>query len=210
MRAPIRDFVQRMSKVLPIEEPVYEFGSFMVEGQENIADLRPFFKGLEYVGADMREGNGVDVILDLHKINLPSQNVGTVVLVDTLEHVEYPRKAIEEVYRILKPGGVLIMSSVMNFHIHSYPNDYFRFTPEAFGSLLKDFETRHIDYLGIEDHPHTVVAVAVKGEVEDFQKIVDESNFWRNRWESSFMDNTVYKWMPPMLLRLWRLRKRRY
>jgi len=94
----------------------------------------------------MREGPGVDVILSLHNINLTSESIGTILCMDTLEHVEYPRKAVEEAYRVLKPNGTLIMSSIMAFHIHDYPADYWRFTPEAFKSLHNPFESTFVDF----------------------------------------------------------------
>jgi SAM-dependent methyltransferase len=115
MRELIRQFVETCAQTLPISEPICEFSSFQVLGQEDLADLRPFFPGKKYVGADMREGPGVDIILNLHHIDLPSDSIGTVLVMDTLEHVEFPRKAIKEVHRILKPHGILIISSVMNF-----------------------------------------------------------------------------------------------
>ena len=40
--------------------PVLEIGSYQVEGQEHIADLRSLFPGKEYVGTDFRAGPGVD------------------------------------------------------------------------------------------------------------------------------------------------------
>ncbi len=76
-----------MSETLPIDEPIYEFGSLQVAGQEGYAD--------------MCEGAGVDVILNLHQIDLSNESVGTGLLLDTLEHVEYPRKAMDELHRIL-------------------------------------------------------------------------------------------------------------
>ncbi|MFQ5929050.1 MAG: methyltransferase domain-containing protein, partial [Acidobacteriota bacterium] len=102
MRESIKHFVKICAESLPISDPVYEFGSLQVPGQEDFADLRPLFPSKKYVGADMRDGPGVDTILDLHDINLPSESVGTVLMLDTLEHVEFPRKAVEEIYRILK------------------------------------------------------------------------------------------------------------
>ena len=136
MRELIKQFVKICAETLPINEPIYEFGSLQVAGQEGFADLRPFFSVKKYVGADMRKGPGVDVLLNLHNIDLPSKSVGTALVLDTFEHVEYPRKAIDELYRILKPNGIIIISSVMNFPIHDHPADYWRFTPEAFKSLL--------------------------------------------------------------------------
>ena len=121
---------------MPISEPIYEFGALQVPRQEGFADLRPFFPGRKYIGADMQEGLGVDAILNLHNIELPSKSFGTVLIMDTLEHVEFARKAIEEVHRILTSEGILLISSVMYFPIHGYPQDYWRFTSEAFKSLL--------------------------------------------------------------------------
>jgi ubiquinone/menaquinone biosynthesis C-methylase UbiE len=83
----------------------------------------------------MRDGPGVDKLLNLHDIDLPSESVGTILCFDTLEHVEYPHRALEQIYRILKPDGIAVVSSVMDFPIHDYPYDYWRFTPEAFKSI---------------------------------------------------------------------------
>ena len=135
MRQTIKDLVSIVVSTLPIKEPIYEFGSLQVSGQEGFADLRPLFPGKEYVGVDMRQGIGVDQILNLHKINLPQESVGTVICLDTLEHVEYPHRALEEIHRVLKPDGIAIISSVMYFPIHDHPDDYWRFTPEAFRSF---------------------------------------------------------------------------
>lgn len=153
MRQLIKQFVKICADFLPIKEPIYEFGSLQVPGQEGFADLRPFFLGKKYIGSDVRNGPGVDLILDLHDIKLPSKSVGTILCLDTLEHVEYPRKAIEEIYRILREDGILIISSVMNFHIHDYPQDYWRFTPEGFRSLLKGFQSSIISFAGESNFP---------------------------------------------------------
>jgi len=88
MRELIKEFVRICAEILPVSEPIYEFGSFQVPGQKGFADLRPIFPGKKYVGADLR-GVGVDVVLNLHEIDLPSESVGTVLILDTLERVEY-------------------------------------------------------------------------------------------------------------------------
>ena len=45
MRQVVKDFAAIVSGLLPIEEPVYEFGALRVGGQEDFADLRPLFAG---------------------------------------------------------------------------------------------------------------------------------------------------------------------
>ena len=174
MRKPIKQFVKFCAGNLPLVEPIYEFGSFQAPKQTGFADLRPLFSGKKYVGADMRLGPGVDVILNLQHIELPSQSVGTVLMLDTLEHVEFPHKAIKEIYRILTPNGILIMSSVMYFPIHDYPGDYWRFTPQAFKSLLKPFALSFVDFSGEKSFPHTVVGIGGKKLVkkESFDKFM--------------------------------------
>jgi SAM-dependent methyltransferase len=181
MRQTIKDFVLIAAGSLPIAEPIYEFGSLQVPGQEDFADLRPLFPGREYVGADMRMGPGVDKLLDLHDINLPAASVGTVLCLDTLEHVEYPHRAMEQIHRILKPNGIAVISSVMNFPIHDYPYDYWRFTPEAFKSILKPFTDSFVGFAGNERFPHTVVGIGSKGSTIPLSEFMGRYEEWRRQ-----------------------------
>ena len=74
-RESIVEFARICARTLPLIDPVYEFGSFQVEGQVGFADMRPLFSAKQYVGADMRTGPWVDVVLNLHHLDLPSESV---------------------------------------------------------------------------------------------------------------------------------------
>lgn len=185
MRELIKKFVQICVETLPIIEPIYEFGSLQVPTQIGFADLRPFFLGKEYIGADIQKGPGVDIILDLHEIELPDKVAGTILIMETLEHVEYPRKALAEVYRILKPGGLLIISSTMLMPIHNYPSDYWRFTSEGFRSLLSSFPLSFVDFAGRSNFPHTVIGIGFK----EHSNIPDEFIRKLKDWKRSFQIN---------------------
>jgi hypothetical protein len=213
MRESINEFVKAVSGSIPILEPIYEFGSFQVEGQEAIADLRPLFPGKKYIGCDMRPGKGVDLLLNLHDIELPDSSAGTVLLLDTLEHVEFCRRAMSEVHRILKPGGIAIISSVMYFPIHDYPSDYWRFTPEGFRSLLNQFSYSMVDFLGKEDSPHTVVGMGIKQRevsTTEAQLISRKINDWKMSVTQSEMiepkpvKEFVKLFVPPIMLQAYR------
>ncbi len=154
----------------PITEPVYEIGSYRVEGQEEFADLRPFFPGKVYVGCDMRPGLGVDRVEDVHCLRIKDNSVGTVLIFDTLEHVENVHQAMKEIYRILKPGGLVIVSSVMKFPLHDYPSDYWRFTPKAFELLLKRFALFEVEFDGDPQFPEGIYGFGIKGKREGFSK----------------------------------------
>lgn len=163
MRPAVKEIVKLISELLILKEPIYEFGSYQIEGQEELANLRGLFPNKKYIGCDMFPGPGVDQVLNLHRIDLPDETAGTVLCLDTLEHVEYPHTALLECFRILKPDGLCAISSVMNFPIHYYPNDYWRFTPSGFGSLLKPFQTTIILQAGRPDFPHLVFGLGIKG-----------------------------------------------
>jgi ubiquinone/menaquinone biosynthesis C-methylase UbiE len=202
MRSSIKDFVRIVSSSLPIYGPLYEFGAFQVETQEGFADLRPFFPGIQYIGADMREGPGVDIVLDLHDINLPDESVGTALCLETLEHVEYPHKAINEIHRVLIPDGIVVISSTMFFPIHDFPHDYWRFTPEAFRSLLKAFGKAYIGFAGDKLFPHTVIGIGFKGKVPDldlFEKNIDEWAYPQNPENMSFLRKAYRQITPPII-----------
>lgn len=213
MRKSIKEFTKVCAEVLPICEPVYEFGSLQVVGQEKFADLRPLFNGKKFIGSDMQAGTGVDIILNLHNINLPSESAGTALMLDTLEHVEFPEKAVNEIYRILKPEGILIMSSVFNFQIHNYPNDYWRFTPGAFKSLLKSFQHTYVNYAGEENSPHTVIGVGFKGGVskEEIDSLDLKLEIWKKYWSNpvrSWQGRRIGILVPPILLTFYRTIKK--
>jgi len=201
MRQSIKDFASIVSKSLPIIEPIYEFGSFQVPEQIGFADLRPIFQHKEYVGCDMREGPGVDKILDLHAIDLPSDSVGVVLCFDTLEHVEHPREALKEIYRILKPNGMAVISSVMDFPIHDHPYDYWRFTPEAFKSILKPFANSFVGFQGQESFPHTIVGIGFKGATPPLTEFTDEYAKWQKADKTS-LRQIVLRLTPPIFIPL--------
>ncbi len=187
MRKSIRDFIIMVNKTLILQEPIYEFGARQVEDQEELADLRSIFEGKEYVGCDIQKGKGVDLVLDLHNIHLPEASVSSILCLDTLEHVEYPHRALEEIYRVLTNDGIVIISSTMVFGIHNQP-DYWRFSPEGFKSLLKPFARSFVGYAGDRQFPHVVIGIGWKGDlikehytykIEDLTKFLKGYEEWR-------------------------------
>ncbi len=182
MNRSTKHFVEICSKSLPVLEPIYEFGSRQMPGQEGYADLRNFFKDKNYIGADYIEGVGVDIVLDLHNIDLPSESVGTIICMEVLEHVEFPFQAINEMLRVLKPGGLLIISAPMKLSIHGSPHDYWRFTPEGFKTLLKPLQQSFVGFCGDIDFPDAIVGIGVKGKIISLDKFEQEYKIWQKVW----------------------------
>jgi len=162
----IKQFVADVAAAVELPDPVYDFGSMEVEADQD-GDLRPLFAGRPFTGVDMRPGPGVDAVMDLRALDLEDGSVGTAICVDTLEHCEDPPQACRELTRVTADGGVCILASVMLFGIHAYPSDYFRFTPEAFRSMLGGFDDVWAFGLGDPGIPTQVIAVAAKGRTLD-------------------------------------------
>ena len=163
MRPAVVEFALDVAENFPIASPLVEMGARAAEGQEGEADMRPIFKAERHFGCDIQLGTGVDVVEDIHQLSFPDNSIGTVVALETLEHVADPIRAVEEMYRVLKPGGVLAISSLMFFPIHAHPWDFWRFTPEAFELLLKPFDSRLVLAQGYTLMPEGVFGVGVKG-----------------------------------------------
>jgi len=158
----IRSVVADLLAQVELPDPVVEFGALQVEPAQE-GDLRPLFAGRPYLGTDMREGPGVDRVEDLRALRFADGEVGTALCLDTLEHCEDPPAACRELQRVVAPGGVCVLSSVMLFGIHGYPGDFFRFTPEGLRSLLGGFDEVSVAGVGDPEIPVQVIGVAAKG-----------------------------------------------
>lgn len=70
---------------------------------------------------------------------------------EVLEHTLQPFDAVAEIRRILKPGGILLASTPLNFRIHGPANDCFRFTEHGIRVLMKDFDALTFSILEAPD-----------------------------------------------------------
>jgi SAM-dependent methyltransferase len=174
MRDHNKAFCQFVAETFDCPGPVFEFGSYQVEGQVDYADLRALFPGKDYVGCDMRPGPGVDRVEDVSAIKLPDASAGTVLCIETFEHVFEVRRAFDEVFRILKPGGLFLITSPLNFRIHGYPDDYWRMTPNCLRRMLQPYGARITGYQGYHKFPHSVMGLATKAPAPaDFGRKAD-------------------------------------
>jgi SAM-dependent methyltransferase len=142
--------------------PILEIGSHQVSGQEEITNLRSLFVGKTYVGVDVRPGPGVDVVADVESLPYPDASVGSVIAMSTFEHVPHFWRGFAEIERVLGPDGVFMVSIPFCFHIHNYPGDYWRFTPQALDLMLERYPNRILGWHGPRKRPLNVWAVAFR------------------------------------------------
>ncbi len=83
-----------------------------------------------------------DVKGDLLALPFQDNNFDGIVLTEVLEHCTDPAAALAEVFRVLKPGGLLLVTSPFFWPTHGVEGqykDYWRFTRQGWELLLKAF-----------------------------------------------------------------------
>jgi SAM-dependent methyltransferase len=110
-------------------------------GHKPYSDL---FESCDYLGVDYTDNDSSpDIIADATNIPLESETADIVFSTQVIEHVPNPQDMVKECFRLLKPGGYLILTGPFYWPIHEEPYDFYRFTKYGFEHLLKsaDFDS---------------------------------------------------------------------
>jgi len=78
----------------------------------------------------------VNAVGDAHNIPFMDDTFDAVFANAVLEHVDDPRKVVDEMRRVLKPGGLFYAEIPFIFFFHGYPNDFQRLTREGVRRLV--------------------------------------------------------------------------
>jgi len=95
--------------------------------------------GAKIVRLDINKSEHVDIVADAHDLPLTDDSFDAVLCKQVLEHLYHPHKAVDEMLRVLKPGGKLVASTCFYWPIHGAPVDYFRFTQFGLEKLFERF-----------------------------------------------------------------------
>ncbi|HLC06435.1 MAG TPA: methyltransferase domain-containing protein [Anaerolineales bacterium] len=85
---------------------------------------------------------------------IPPESYNIILCSGLLEHLFDPQRLLDAFYRILRPGGKLILSVSAVFSFHGCPHDYFHFTPYSMRLMLKGWRN-----------------VSIKGNSQPFETI---------------------------------------
>ena len=103
-------------------------------------DYAPYFSNAFAV--TKRENKPADMHVDLYYTDLKqieSESFEVILCTGLLEHIPDPQRLIDEFYRILKPGGKLVVSASAVFSFHESPDDFFHFTPYSFQMMFESW-----------------------------------------------------------------------
>ena len=104
---------------------------------------RPYFSRKVLIKTlDINQKNKPDIAGDICKKNrsIKNKTFDIVVCTEVLEHTLDPFGAMREIHRILKTGGLLVVSAPFDFRIHGPLPDCWRFTIHGWRELLRKFK----------------------------------------------------------------------
>ena len=94
-----------------------------------------------YIGVDWSNTPHLlkaDIIADLNKaLPIESGVADAVISISVLEHLCEPQVMLSEAFRILKPGGSIVLQVPWQWWIHESPYDFYRYTPYGLKYLFE-------------------------------------------------------------------------
>jgi len=107
MHTEVSTFIKRVKNAFPdyfTEKKVLEVGSLDINGS-----IREAFYKCDYIGLDVGEGKGVDVVCPIHEYIHPNE-FDVVISTEMLEHDRHWEESLRSMYANLKPNGLLILT----------------------------------------------------------------------------------------------------
>lgn len=89
--------------------------------------------------------NNPDVIADLeYRLPIEDESYDKILVICVLEHIYNYQDLVNEIYRILKKGGVVYCLVPFIEGIHNAPKDYFRYTSNALERIFEEYDNEII------------------------------------------------------------------
>ncbi len=111
---------------------------------------RSLFGCSQYLGLDLSLERRPTVVGDARFLPFKDGTFDGIICSEVIEHVFEKEKVLEEIRRVLRPEGWLILSAPMSWGLHYEPYDFWRFTPYSLRRLLEDrgFQVVRIEKVG--------------------------------------------------------------
>ena len=105
-------------------------------------------KKMAYHCLDLREGNNIDIIVEnpYNWKEVEDESYDLIVTGQAFEHIEYFWLTLEEVKRVLKPGGLFFIIVPSTGPVHRNPYDCYRFNDDAMKAMAKYINFQVIEY----------------------------------------------------------------
>lgn len=93
---------------------------------------------------DVRVRPYVRVRGDAHALPFRADSFPLILFTEVLEHTIEPQRVVNELKRVLRPGGRVLLTTRFMFPLHDVPGDYYRFTDRALEHLFRGWSSVEI------------------------------------------------------------------
>ncbi|MBA4851016.1 bifunctional 2-polyprenyl-6-hydroxyphenol methylase/3-demethylubiquinol 3-O-methyltransferase UbiG [Emticicia sp. BO119] len=109
------------------------------------------YTGIDIAGADNFDYQNEDIVVfDGENIPFTDEYFENIICTEVIEHIAKPEKIIAEMHRVLKPGGLGIVTLPWSARVHFAPYDFCRYTPHKLAQLFKQFSKVNIQNRGTD------------------------------------------------------------
>lgn len=156
-RVPVEKAVQQFAKRFSSTDTILDIGC----GDKPYAHFFP----CKYLGLDPYPGTKADIVRNAWDSGLPNNSLDGIVLNQSLEHIPDTLGTIREIERVLKPGGLVLVTAPQTMRNHGIPLkpteapiqnfdpaklpfwnvDYWRFTKFGLVMLFKNFHIELVE-----------------------------------------------------------------
>ncbi|MFT7644539.1 MAG: SAM-dependent methyltransferase [Candidatus Paceibacteria bacterium] len=144
--------------------------------------LLPYVEKVDYRVMDPVPDYNPDIVGDIHALPFADSSKEAIICLAVLEHVENPILAMQEMHRVLKPGGKLLIYVPFLYYYHAekgYYGDYWRFTHDTLEMFAKPFSHHEIE--------------AVRLPLETLIRLTPFGRYSLPIWLARKLDNVFYK-----------------
>lgn len=128
-------------------------GEYVLDAGAGNAPYRSLFSSANYETADFemvdKKYYPSTYVCDLQSIPVEDERFHHVVFNQVMEHLPNPIAVLEELRRVLKPGGTMICTCPLFYAEHEQPYDFYRYTQFAHRYLFKQagFDIDLLDWM---------------------------------------------------------------
>lgn len=164
MLSSTRYLVRRLQRRFVLTQSHNRKFSVVVDIGAGTAPYKKLISHERYIGVDIEDRGGViDVLIeDINKgLSLPDSIADLVLCTEVLEHVRKPGDVVNELFRILKKDGILILTTPMVWPVHEAPNDFYRFTNFGLEYLMREAGFRDVKVEASNGYFYTLLQLVV-------------------------------------------------
>ncbi len=154
----LKAFPKFYSFLILIFSPVFVTGTsyrYLIEHLPKAARILNVGSGPNNLGEgiinlDVHPYVTVDIVGDAHRLPIQNESCDGVISLVLMEHICQPMACVQEIWRVLKTGGLVYCRLPFVVPYHQAPHDYYRWTKDGIRKLFQDF---HIIEIGVAGGP---------------------------------------------------------